>query len=177
MGQRLAVWPWAWDLKIKRDLLLSRDNYCTKFGNSPQKSGQRILSRQHLYKDLKFDIDLKFDLDILPHDLRINRVHIYTLFGQPLYQALQLSSNGIKRYCADTICTKTLTTDHVIWKSTGNINHWPKFAILKLTELSHNHCNKFSNSQAKGLKYGADIIQFDLDLFPCDLKSKMEHLL
>ena len=49
MGQRLAVWLWPWDLKINRDLLLSRDNYCTKFGNSQVKGSKDIEQRTSVH--------------------------------------------------------------------------------------------------------------------------------
>lgn len=38
------------NLKINREHLVSRDNYCTKFGNS-QTKGPKDTEEQHLYKD------------------------------------------------------------------------------------------------------------------------------
>ena len=105
--------------------------------------------------------------------------HAYTL-NFCVHSRSYLYINGDnKEYCiwAYNICTKTssliLISDHVIWTSIGIIySLWasrstvPTLATLKQRGqkiFSRQHLNKGQ--------------QFDLDLWPCDLKIDRSHLL
>ena len=80
-----------------------------------------------------------------------------------------------QRYSTDIIYTKTstlnLTFDHVTWKSTGVIFSPGAFTVSSLTNFQQ---------RDKKILYRHHLYidqQFDLNLWPCDLKINRGHLL
>ena len=127
-----------------------------KFGNN-QRFDHKIMSRQHL----------GWRSAVWPwlFITTWKSIEMSFLKGHPLYQVWQLTSKGVKKYCAENICTKT------------SFLHWP--CDLKINRgypfPRGIHYIKLGNFQAKRSRYLANNNIFKDQQFDLVFDSKINR--